>query len=284
MIESEAKNCPRCDAKLEYGQSAANCPVCMLRQVVDLTSSVHLDPLFDEASEPESKNDERVNRIGDYELLDEIGRGGMGAVYRARHLSLQREVALKVVLAGEFASELELERFRHEATAASQLDHPNIVSIYEVGEADGRAYHTMQWIPGKSLAEKIDEWALDRPSGASAGRTSVFNKQTQIAHLIEQVARAIHFAHQRGILHRDLKPANILLNDKQAPFVTDFGLAKQLKTDSDLTVSGTVMGSPHYMSPEQASGKGRQVTVATDIYSLGAILFHLLAGRPPLRR
>jgi WD40 repeat protein/tRNA A-37 threonylcarbamoyl transferase component Bud32 len=223
-------------------------------------------------------------RLGDYELIEEIARGGMGIVYRARQASLQRVVALKLILTGRLATEAEMKRFRTEAEAAAHLDHPNIVPIYEVGESEGRHFFTMKFVEGGSVAEQIENRGLKIEDRAeNHPPSSILHSQSSIASLVAKTARAIHYAHQRGILHRDLKPANILLDASGEPLVSDFGLAKRADEASGLTLSGTILGSPNYMAPEQAAGGTKQLTTAADIYSLGAILYHLLAGRPPFR-
>ncbi len=201
-----------------------------------------------------------------YEILDELGRGGMGIVYRARQVALNRLVALKVIKSAEFASEAELIRFQNEAEAVARLDHPHIVPIYEVGRQAGQRFFSMRLIPGTSLDKKLAEFAAD--VGASA-------------RLVATIADAIQHAHERGILHRDLKPANILLDERGEPHVTDFGLARQIEAESGLTHSGYPVGTPSYMSPEQVRGDKGSFTTATDVYGLGSILYALLTGHAP---
>ena len=205
--------------------------------------------------------------FGEYELLEEIARGGMGVIFKARHRKLNRIVAVKMILSGRFSSKEELQRFHIEAEAAARLDHPGIVPVYDVGEVDGQAYFAMKFIDGGSLAERLSQMKLDVRSGIR---------------LLVSVVRAVHHAHQRGILHRDLKPANILLDDENHPLITDLGLARMTAGDSNLTNTGAVVGTPSYMSPEQASGD-TGITTAADVYALGAIMYELLTGRPPYR-
>jgi WD40 repeat protein/tRNA A-37 threonylcarbamoyl transferase component Bud32 len=204
--------------------------------------------------------------FGDYELLEEIGRGGMGVIYKARQKSLGRVVAVKMLLFGAYAAPEVAQRFRTEAATAASLQHPNIVALHEVGAHEGQPYFSMEFIDGQSLAQL----AAAQPLGIA-----------RAARYMKVVAEAIHYAHERGILHRDLKPSNVLIDLFDQPRITDFGLAKRLHHDSELTLSGQVLGSPNYMPPEQASAKRGQVGRRSDIYSLGGILYHLLTGRPP---
>jgi tRNA A-37 threonylcarbamoyl transferase component Bud32 len=207
-------------------------------------------------------------QVPGYEVLEELGRGGMGVVYKARHLKLNRLVALKMILAGSHAGGQELARFRAEAEAVARLQHPNIVQIYEVGEHGGLPYFTLEFCPGGSLAAQLDGTSLP-PHRA--------------AQLVEVLARAVHAAHQCGIIHRDLKPANVLLAADSTPKITDFGLAKRLDGAGGQTASGAVVGTPSYMAPEQAGGRSKESGPATDVYALGAILYELLTGRPPFK-
>ena len=204
--------------------------------------------------------------IPDYEILGELGRGGMGVVFKVHQVALNRTVALKMIKSGGFATEAELLRFQNEAEAVAQLDHPHIVPIYEVGRHQGRHFFSMKLVVGSSLDKRLAAFATDPRA---------------TARLVATVAEAVHHAHQRGILHRDLKPANILLDERGQPHVTDFGLAKRIGGDADLTCSGAPMGTPAYMAPEQASGDKGSLSTATDVYGLGTILYALLAGRAP---
>jgi tetratricopeptide (TPR) repeat protein/predicted Ser/Thr protein kinase len=207
-----------------------------------------------------------VTDFGDYELLEEIGRGGQGVVYRARQKSLNRTVALKVIGLGQWATQAHLKRFRREAEAAANLDHPCIVPIYDVGEREGSCYFSMKFIDGGQL----DEVAKRKPISSR-----------DAAELIAKLARTVHYAHEHGILHRDIKPGNILLDAKGEPHLSDFGLARLLETKSTVTHTMDVLGTPSYMAPEQASGHNEQLTSATDVYGLGAVFYQLLTGHPP---
>ncbi len=207
--------------------------------------------------------------FGPYELLEEVGRGGMGVVYKARQKALDRTVAVKMILATHLASPEHIRRFQVEAWAAARLRHSNITQIHDVGQQFGQHYFTMEYVEGESLAQRIARQRLSFDA---------------VVRLMSVVARAVDHLHAQGVVHRDLKPSNILLDRDEQPYVTDFGLAKVFLPGSEATTTGVIAGTPSYMAPEQASGRSSEVGPATDIYSLGAILFELLTGEPPFRR
>ncbi|MCI0748579.1 MAG: serine/threonine-protein kinase [Verrucomicrobia subdivision 3 bacterium] len=271
----QALRCSSCGSEIEEDVPFEQCPKCLL----DLGLACKEPP---RASEPAgfggpvggaavglgvgvAWETERPPALLDYEILERIGRGGMGVVYRARQLSLNRVVALKVIAGGEPASPAALARFRREAEAAAKLDHPNIVAIYEVGEHEATPFLVMRFVEGVSLAEQ-------RQDGKR--RT-----EAEIVRLMGTVARAVHYAHSRGVLHRDLKPSNILLDAAGQPHLTDFGIAKLVGEEATLTQTAELLGTPCYMAPEQAAGK--PLSRGADIYSLGVILYELLTGRRP---
>jgi eukaryotic-like serine/threonine-protein kinase len=248
------EKCPSCGAKLSADDMEGLCPKCLGRLAF--------------SSEPRERELPELRRLGDYELLEEIARGGMGVVYRARQLSLNRIVAVKVVLAGPFSSREFVRRFQTEAEATAALQHPNIVAIHEVGERDGTHFLAMEYVEGQSFSGLVREQPL---------------RARRAAGYLHTIALAVQHAHERGVLHRDLKPSNILLDAFDQPRVTDFGLAKLLERDAELTLPGSVLGSPNFIPPEQADGRFAEIGPHSDVYSLGAILYQLLTGRPPFQ-
>ena len=268
---SQNRSCSKCGAALATTTLRGLCPQCValfaFADEGNATVITASPPGAGSATPAASALSASVRYFGNYELLDEVARGGMGVVYRARQASLNRTVALKMILAGQFASPADVQRFRTEAEAAANLQHPNIVTIHEVGEHEGRHYFSMDYVEGKNLAALLKEQG---PLPA-----------TRAAELAKTLAEAVHYAHQRGTLHRDLKPQNILMDSEGRPRITDFGLAKRLQAADTLTATGAVMGSPSYMSPEQAQGRNDLVGPASDVYSLGAVLYEMLTGRPP---
>lgn len=253
------QRCPECGLDLPAGTGGSGCPGCLLRLALS-------DQPAPAASAPSIPGLES-RFFGEYEILGEIARGGMGVVYRARQLGLNRLVALKMVQSHHLLSDEARLRFRVEIEAVAQLSHPHIVSLYESGEHVGAHYFTMRLVEGGDLATHLKRGHPVR----------------DLVRLLVKVCRAVHYAHQRGILHRDLKPSNILVDEQGEPHVADFGLAKSLDHDTGFTFTSSVLGSPNYMAPEQAAGRTRQLTTAVDVYGLGAVLYHLLAGVPPFQ-
>lgn len=262
---NDVAQCPGCQRPLGKGAPAGLCSACLLRAA--------LDPSFGGGVEPGAGEPEGPRLFGDFELLGEVGRGGMGVIHRARQRSLNRMVALKLILAGEWASPDFVERFRTEAEAAASLEHPNIVPIHEVGEWGGQHYLAMKLVEGGSLARKLDEAQRANPGATPYSPESA-------ARLVATIGRAVQHAHDRGVLHRDLKPGNILMDGMGQPFLTDFGLAKLVRRDAHPSRTVAALGTPAYMAPEQAAGN-RAVTTAVDVYGLSAVLYELLTGRPP---
>jgi TolB-like protein/tRNA A-37 threonylcarbamoyl transferase component Bud32/Tfp pilus assembly protein PilF len=272
--------CRKCGAKIFSDAPEGLCAKCVLKTALTLPPDAPVAAGDDDgsaenveanaAAAPHSKKAARavelLGELGDYELLEEVGRGGQGVVFRARQKSLNRTVALKVISLGQWASKAHLKRFRREAEAAASLDHPSIVPIYEVGERDGQCYFSMKFVEGGQLDEVVR-------------RTPMSIRQA--AQLIAKVARTVHYAHEHGILHRDIKPGNILLDQKGEPHLTDFGLARLIETESTVTRTMEVLGTPSYMAPEQAVGSNSVVSSVTDVYGLGAVLYQLLTGHPP---
>jgi serine/threonine protein kinase/Tfp pilus assembly protein PilF len=265
--------CGKCGAEISDSATGQVCAACLLEMGLGLlTEEVQTSNAQRPTSNAEFRREGRAPKLarmmtdfGDYELLEEIGRGGQGVVYRARQKSLNRTVALKVIGLGHLAAEAQLKRFRLEAEAAAKLDHPRIVPIHEVGERDGYYYFSMNFVEGGQLDEVVEHEPLSI---------------RRAVELIAKLARAVHYAHEHGILHRDIKPGNILLDQKGEPHLTDFGLARLVETESTVTRTKEVFGTPSYMAPEQVT-RDRTLTSATDVYGLGTVLYQLLTGHPP---
>jgi TolB-like protein/predicted Ser/Thr protein kinase/Tfp pilus assembly protein PilF len=280
---SAPRVCTKCGAEIPADAPEGGCPGCLLSAAfVDAgDASTVISTKADEGGSAENfeanaaaagdskkakRSAETLGEVGDYELLEVVGRGGQGVVYRAHQKSLNRTVALKMISVGSWATEAHMKRFRREAEAAASLENPGIVPIYEVGERDGSCYFSMRFVEGGQLDEVVR-------------RTPMSIRQA--AELIAKVARTVHYAHEHGILHRDIKPGNILLDAKGEPLLTDFGLARLVEAESTVTRTKEVMGTPSYMAPEQAMGNNAAVSSATDVYGLGAVLYQLLTGHPP---
>src|ERR1043166_4007800 len=285
--------CRKCGAKILSDVPEGLCPRCVLKSALGGLAGASVaggglsavasakaddpgrvdDPARDETDAATGGHNKKTARaaellgeLGDYELLEEIGRGGQGVVFRARQKSLNRIVALKVISLGQWASKAHLKRFRLEAEAAARLEHPGIVPIHEVGERDGSCYFSMKFVEGGQL----DQVVRHEPMPIR-----------RAVELIANVARTVHYAHEHGILHRDIKPGNILLDQKGEPHLTDFGLARLVESESTVTRTLEVLGTPSYMAPEQAVGNNPAVGSVTDVYGLGAVLYQLLTGQPP---
>jgi TolB-like protein/predicted Ser/Thr protein kinase/Flp pilus assembly protein TadD len=281
IMSSAPRVCRKCGAQIFADAPEGLCTACLFETGLGLLAGASVaagdDSSFSENikasdlnvarhSKKKSDRTKTFGDFGDYELLEVIGRGGQGVVYRARQKSLNRTVALKVIGLGQWATEAHLKRFRREAEAAASLEHPGIVPIYEVGERDGSCYFSMKFVEGGQL----DDVAKREPM-----------QIRRAVELISKVARTVHFAHEHGILHRDIKPGNILLDQKGKPHLTDFGLARLVETESTVTRTLEVLGTPSYMAPEQAVGNNAQLTATTDVYGLGAVFYQLLTGHPP---
>jgi WD40 repeat protein len=268
-----ARKCLECGLPLPGAEDGNHCPNCLFR-LAFATQSDGDDELAEQTARPAS----HPNYFAGYELVSEIAFGGMGVVWKARQLGVNRLVALKMIPAGHLASPQMRLRFRVEIETVAQLDHPHIVPLYETGEHEGQHYFSMKLLEGGNLGE----WIARHRNNTKLGEDERKHRREAVRLLIP-IARAVHHAHQRGVLHRDLKPSNILLDQQGEPHVADFGLAKVLGRDSGITVTESALGSPNYMAPEQASGHPTQLSVAADVYGLGAVLYELLTGQPPFQ-
>ena len=264
----EIRRCCGCGVALRGAIPLGHCPRCLVALGLGVPDSGPVPP---------SKPIFKPRAFGAYELLEQIGRGGMGVVYKARHTGLKRTVALKMMLAACQSSPVSVRRFEIEAEAAARLNHPHIVPIYEIGSEEEQPFISMQLIDGESLARKMADQNFQVQAGMS--NTSAREVHERIVQLVASVARAVHYAHENGVLHRDIKPGNILVDAGGQPHLTDFGLATLTDSDDRLSLTGALTGTPSYMAPEQASGA--KASVATDVYSVGAVLYELLTGVPP---
>src|SRR5437660_1370765 len=260
-MTSAMRVCENCGEKIFSDAPKGLCPACVLETGLGSLANEIVAGIDD----PGHPADMRLD-FGDYELLEEIGRGGQGVVYRARQKSLNRTVALKVIGLGQWATQAHLKRFRLEAEAAASLDHPCIVPIYEIGERESSCYFSMKLVEGGQLDEVVRREPMPI---------------RRAAEVIAKLARTVHYAHEHGILHRDIKPGNVLLDRNGEPHLTDFGLARLVETESTVTRTMEVLGTPSYMAPEQAVGNNARVSRATDVYGLGAVFYQLLTGHPP---
>src|SRR6266496_4207103 len=261
--------CPKCGAEIQPDAPEGACPRCLLKAGLRALANEDQGPPGLTPRQYGTRSErfaEILGELGDYELLEEIGRGGQGVVFRARQKSLKRLVALKVIGLGQWATKAHVKRFRLEAEAAASLEHPCIVPIYEVGERDGACYFSMKFVEGVQLDEVVRRAPLSI---------------RQAVELIAKVARTVHYAHEHGILHRDIKPGNILLDAKGEPQLTDFGLARLVESESTVTRTLEVLGTPSYMAPEQAAANNPATAGLTDVYGLGAVLYQLLTRHPP---
>lgn len=255
MVESH--RCPECGAEVGPNAPDGACPACAFKGALLPVGGTEAGGA---TSEP------RVHYFGDYALLGEVGKGGMGVVYRARQVSLNRIVALKVIRVGRLASDADVLRFKQEAESAANLKHPNIVTIYEIGKYDGQHYYSMEFVKGQNFEQLVREQPMPAP---------------QAAQYLKTIAEAIHFAHEKETIHRDLKPTNILIDEFNQPRITDFGLARRTQLDQRLTVTGQILGTPAFMAPEQAAGASTTIGPKTDVYGVGAVLYFLLTQRAP---
>ena len=278
--------CAECGAEIPVDSPEGLCTKCLLlaglKQAPEETQPTAVD-LQSLLAKPASPLGVKLHYFGDYELLEEVARGGMGIVFKARQISLNRLVALKLISAGALATPELVKRFKAEAEAAASLTHPNIVPIYEIGEHQGQHYFSMGLIEGLNLRQALSQTRNPKSEIRNEPEPVHLSgyETCHAARLVSTIARAVHYAHQRGVLHRDIKPSNILLDAHGEPHLTDFGLAKLIEKESTLTHTHAVLGTPAYMSPEQARGDTKNVTTAADVYGLGAVLYESLTGSPP---